>query len=771
MSSWRNTIEGETMNNASWRGRALSAGASAMLAAAPAAFAQDNSAANAPARGAQEGTSAADDQLEDVIVTAQRRSQRLQDVPISVTAVSADALERANISNVADVTRLVPALVLTQGISTMVPYLRGVGTVSTTPGNEPSVPVYIDGVYYARIPQGLLEFNNIERVEVLKGPQGTLFGRNATGGLVQIVTRDPSAAPAVKLSAGYANYDTTSGSLYATSGFGERVQGDLALSYEHQGEGWGHNINTGQDVFKGEHFAARTKWNIELSPSTVLKLAGDFVHTDTSIGLIGAPLVGTNMGNPTGAPAVFPALDNFYDLQATANPWEKDNIFGVSARLEQDLGAAQLVSISSFRKGYAEVFNDTDYLPINWSDSNNNNNFEQISQELQLTSGPGKNLEWVGGLYFLRSIDGAVVHNGGISANNTLARFYGEQYVSSYAAYGQATYHLTDKTSLTGGARYTYDDVAAQGQNDTLAATGTTFGPRRTTSTTFKKPTWKVALDHKFTDDFMAYGSVSRGYKAGVFPTILFSPVPVNPEVLDAYEIGFKSEAGHRLRFNAAAFLNNASNLQLSARNGATVILFNATDARMKGVDFDGELLITPGLSMTFGASWLDAKFRNFPNAPATRQNADLANGTIPVPQCSVLPTVNANPANGGNVGFCTSNATGNYVSRAPKVSGNVGLSYDLATGSGAWRFASDLSYSDGFYWFVDNAQKQRPYALLGASIRYTLPSGKQWISAWGKNLTDREYYLYVQENQGTLGYPSSPAAPRQFGFTFGTEF
>jgi iron complex outermembrane receptor protein len=141
------------------------------------------------------------------------------------------------------------------------------------------------------------------------------------------------------------------------------------------------------------------------------------------------------------------------------------------------------------------------------------------------------------------------------------------------------------------------------------------------------------------------------------------------------------------------------------------------------------------------------------------------------VPQCSILPTVNINPANGGNVGFCTSDATGNRISRAPKITANVGLNYDLATGSGAWRFATDLSYNDGFYWFVDNSQEQKSYTLLSGSVRYTLPGGKRWISAWGKNLTDRKYYLYVQENQGTLGYPSSPAAPRQFGVTFGADF
>ena len=524
------------MMTKAWRAGLLSSAALIAMAAAPVTKAQ--------AQAAPAATAAEPDQLSDVVVTAQRRNERLQDVPVSVVAVSNAALERARIENVADLHRLVPSLVVTQGITVMQPFLRGVGSLTATPGNEASIPIYVDGIYYARLPQALLEFNNVERVEVLKGPQGTLFGRNATGGLVQIVTKDPSSTPSLKLTGGYGNYDTTRATFYGTSGvLGDKVTADLSLSYKHQGDGWGQNVTTHQDIYKENFFAARTKWNFELSPTLLFKLSADYVYTNTSVGLIGAPYRGTTQGNPVGLPSViFPSLPGFYDLRASINPYEHENIYGISGRLEKDLGFAKLISISAYRIGKTDVYNDTDYVPIDWTGSDQVNKYNQVSEELQLASKSGGRLEWVGGLYFLRSIDGAVANNFGLSANGINSAFFGQQTAKSYAAYGQATYKILPDTSLTGGLRYTYDDISARGRTDLQTTTTNTIGTLTTASKSFDKLTWKVSLDHKFNDDFMVYATQSRGYKSGLFPTILFRPTPVNPEVLDAYEVGFKSE-------------------------------------------------------------------------------------------------------------------------------------------------------------------------------------------------------------------------------------
>jgi iron complex outermembrane recepter protein len=724
--------------------------------------------ANPPFAAANDGS-----QLNEVLVTAERRSERLQDVPISVTAVSGAALERANVNNVADMERLVPSLLVTQGIGVMIPFLRGVGSLTATAGNEASIPVYVDGVYYARLPQALLEFNNVERVEVLKGPQGTLFGRNATGGLVQIVTRDPSATPAMSLSGGYGSFATTNASFYGTTGVGDKSAVDLAMNFQNQGNGWGTNENTGGDVYRDDHFAARAKWKIDVDPTLSIKFAGDYVHSVTSVGLIGAPYAGTTMGNPSPVlgNAIYPQLPGFYDLRASQNPFEHETSFGGSGHVEKDLGDIKLTDIFAYRRGNTYVYNDTDYVPVDWTDSDNVNSYNQFSEELQLASEGARTIDWVTGLYFLRSTDGATAANFGQSTPGASAHFFGQQTVKSYAAYGQANYHFLDSNTLTLGLRYTYDDLHALGQVNTINGAGTTFGPVTQAAKTFDKLTWKVSLDHKFTDDIMGYLSQSRGYKSGVFPTLLFSPVPVAPEVLDAYEIGIKTEMlDKRLRVNAALFWYNDSGLQISARNGLTVILYNAANSRIRGLDLDSEFLITPGLTATLGLALLDAKYLDFHNMPATLQNTLLpANGIVP--GCIAAATSNVNPANGGNVGYCTADGTGNDIAHTPKATITFGLHYDLNTPIGLWEAAADVSYNSGFYWFPDNSLKQPAYTLLSASLRYNLPDNKTWVRFWGRNLTDKQYYLYAQENQGALGYPSAPAEPRTFGATVGIDF
>lgn len=167
--------------------------------------------------------------LEEIIVTAQRRSENLQEVPISISAVTAQGLEHANITALADLPNLVSGLITTQGAGVFNLFLRGVGNPNQTPGNEASIAVYVDGMYYARLPPALFQLNNVERVEVLKGPQGTLFGRNASGGLIHIVTRTPGQETAIKAEVGYGNFDTYTGSLYVGGGLTENLAADVAV--------------------------------------------------------------------------------------------------------------------------------------------------------------------------------------------------------------------------------------------------------------------------------------------------------------------------------------------------------------------------------------------------------------------------------------------------------------------------------------------------------------------------------------------------------------
>jgi len=187
-------------------------------------------------------------QMEEIVVTAQRRAENMQDVPITVSAMTADTLETLGAVDVMDLASIAPGLYVGRQLGSPLIYLRGIGTTSTQGGQESPTALYVDGVYYAELPGLNFAFNNIERIEVLKGPQGTLFGRNATGGLVQIVTKDPSHDASMKIGLTAENYSTYGGKLYATGGLGDTLAADIAFVGSDQGDGWGKNLTLGVDT-------------------------------------------------------------------------------------------------------------------------------------------------------------------------------------------------------------------------------------------------------------------------------------------------------------------------------------------------------------------------------------------------------------------------------------------------------------------------------------------------------------------------------------------
>jgi iron complex outermembrane recepter protein len=223
-------------------------------------------------------------QLEAIVVTAQRRSEQLQDVPISITAVTAATLERAGVDDTQALSMVTPGLQLTNVRAAVVPFLRGVGTANITAGDEGATAIYVDGILNPVAAANVFALNNVERVEVLRGPQGTLFGRNAVGGLINIITRDPSPRFKGNVEIGYGNYETLFGNAYVTGPLADNVAADLAFYGYHQGEGWGHNHFLDRDQNRNREFAVRSKVKIDLTPDTTLTLAGDYALANSDIG-------------------------------------------------------------------------------------------------------------------------------------------------------------------------------------------------------------------------------------------------------------------------------------------------------------------------------------------------------------------------------------------------------------------------------------------------------------------------------------------------------
>ncbi|WP_242128662.1 TonB-dependent receptor [Sphingobium sp. Sx8-8] len=742
-----------------------------VLALAVPAHAQSAADASDPAASNARDTT----RLEEIVVTAQRRGQNLQDVPVAVTAFNSNTLAQSGVASVRELGQLDSSLNLNQGSGTIVPFLRGVGNPSgTTNGNEASVPVYIDDVYYTRLAPIDLELANVERVEVLKGPQGTLFGRNASGGAIQVFTRDPGSEMEFQGKLGYANYDTVSGQIYFSTPITDRVGFNVSASGLHQGDGWGKNLTSGQETYKNKFFNVRGKFVGDLTDTTTIHLAAFYNRQRTGQGVTNGLYQGRLNGTPPlpsyGPTQQIPAPP-FYDSIATKNNFINHRGWGVSLKIQQDLDFADLVSISAIRKATELYYTDGENLPFNFLAYDLHSYDRQISQELQLKSRSGSSFDWIVGGFYLNSKQGYVpshITGDALTASGIEAQdLYGLQTVNSLSGYGQATFHVVPEgTNITLGLRYTSDKVHGVGHQTLIFPGGTTFplpGGEYDKEFTFNKLTYKVALDHKFGRNVMGYVSFSRGYKSGTFNTLPLASDPSRPETVQAYEIGLKSELFDRkLRINAAIFQNDIQNPQVvtvfrsctppgSNNCVNSVGLTNAEKARTRGVELDSSAVVADGLTIQAGFVYLDAKYVDFANAPFYFPNPNPPYGNLP-------------PVLG--------DASGNRLSQVPKWRLHGGFDYVWDASFGKVTFNANAAYTDSFYWDADNILKQGAYTIVNGSIAFSPSADDRFtVTLWAKNLAGEKYYGTQLTLAGFAGNIASPAPPRTYGIDVGFKF
>jgi iron complex outermembrane recepter protein len=698
----------------------------------------------------------------EIVVTAQRRSERLQDVPVTVTAASAAKLASVGVRTSQDLSIVTPGLTVPQTSGYSQPHIRGVGTTSNGPGIENPVATYVDGVYIASAPASLLTLNNVDRVEVLKGPQGTLFGRNATGGLIQVITRDPTQAPHANVNLTYGNYRDVVADAYVSGGLAEHLSADIAARYEHQGDGYGHNLFNGSQVGRIDHdFAVRSKIVYEPSSATNIKLALDYEdrvddqynqHLDPQYP---SPFNNAFFGGP------FP-LGKPYDVNIDYPFKNKLKGGGVSLQVEQDLGAIQVKSITAYRRSQFDFNLDLDYLPIDGVISHSSSAFKQFSQEFQLSSKASGPFKWVAGAYYFHANDGwlpLVIGQGAslspIPGVPVLVDTSSRQKTDALAGYAQATYEFAPGTHLTLGGRFSYEKKDANGLQ-TVAAAGTIIAsvPLPSTATgvpgsiDFKKFNYRIGIDHKFTPDIMGYLTFNTGFKSGGYT--LSSPTiqPYKPENIKAFEGGLKTQLFDRhLRFNISGFYYDYSNIQVQ-RFATTIIIYNGAKARLYGFDLDGDLALARGLTLSYGFSYVHDRFKTFPNADYI----------IPVPGCT--------PAPGG---VCPGDAAGNKLPMTPTTTVNVGANYEVATSFGKLDFNTSYYRSGKFFAAPDNVLFQKAYNLLNASVSWTDSSDHLSLRVWGKNLTKALYANNLLE--GFSGGVRSLGLPRTYGVTAGFKF
>ncbi len=677
--------------------------------------------------------------LQEIVVTAQKRSENLQNVPIAITALSSQQLAVAQISNTSDLKAVTPGL----GFNTALggfgqPRIRGIGTTTTGPGIENPVATYVDGVYIGSAAGTLFSLNDVDQVAVLKGPQGTLFGRNATGGLIQVSTRAPSDTPTADASVSYGNYRTVSSSAYISGGLTDTLAASLAGIYENQQYGFGKNLYNGEDVQKHRDYAGRGKLQWKPGSDTKFTLAGDYSYLRGDDPAI-RPIDGTLLGVPS------PGGER--DIDQNVQPYLKTRTWGASLTGQHDFSGVQLLSITAYRNSFLHAIIDGDQTPVPLVAVDQTQKDKQFSQEVQLLSTAPGAFKWVVGAYYFWSQGRYDPLRTTITQpfGTIVATIDSKQTLNSYAAFAQGTYELGASTHLTAGLRYTIDDRAIGASADTL----TPFGPdleSTTASKSFRKLTWRLSLDHRFSPDLLGYVSYNRGFKSGSFVPQLIPAETLKPETLDSFEAGLKSDLfDHRVRFNVAAYYYDYKNIQINEILDGVLYPFDGKGARSYGIDADATARITQHLTVTAGVGWIHDRYKSFPNGYTTEPVIDPATF-----QFTVLSPYDS---------------TNNRLQDTPDWTANIGATYQI----GPITLAASYYYNDGYYVDPGNRVREPHYHLVDASIGWTSPDTHLWVKLWGKNLTNA---LYSEQLDATsTGDNRVAAPPRTYGITAGFHF
>jgi iron complex outermembrane receptor protein len=675
--------------------------------------------------------------LAEVVVTAQRRTENAQTVPIAISAVSGDTLAHTfGANNLETLQEAVPGLNVSMDTGNTKIFLRGVGTTAVDTDN--SVGVYVDGIYIAAQASSFMSLANIDYVEVDKGPQGTLFGRNTTGGVVQIVTKTPSSTPSADLTFGYGNYNTFTLNFYGTSGITSKLAADLGYFYDNQLDSPGVNVTTGaKNIFRQNTEVIRTKWLWTPANATTVMLALDYSQYRQATGIVWSFLPGA-----VGVDDRTTYLGFFNTASNLDNHWTDRN-YGASLRVEQDFGWSHLVSITGARNSLNNHILDQDATPLHLIDAGPLPELDEtLTQELQLQS-PVENrkLNWIVGLYYMDDRFASlplVINEGDYTPSgptSTMIDVYVREPTRSFAEFGQLTWEFLRATHFTLGVRNTDDTKSISGT--TLVDGTDTVHDRQTAE--FSRVTYRAVLGWQPTQNILGYLSWNTGFKSGQYSLVNFTEPPVKPEDLTAYEMGFKTEFfDKRLRINASAFDYKYHNIQVQEVVIGGTELVNAAQANIYGIDLDTNAKLTRSLSLQASLEWLHARYTNFPNDP------------------SYIPA-----RTGGN-NLITINGSGFHLSNAPDFSAYAAADYSTTVAGGMLDVNVNLSYNSGYYWDPDDRLQQPAFALLGGYVKWTDGEGKWSYRLWGNNVTSRHSYTY--EDAFAFGNIYSPAMPATYG-------
>ncbi|KQY88083.1 MULTISPECIES: TonB-dependent receptor [unclassified Brevundimonas] len=674
--------------------------------------------------------------LDDVVVTARRRDELLKDVPISVSALGEERLEQTGASDITALQQQTPnatVQVARGSNSTLISFIRGVGQQDPLWGFEPGVGLYVDDVYVAR-PQGaVLDIYDVQRIEVLRGPQGSLYGRNTVGGAIKYVTNRLSHDPELTLRGAYGSYNQVdlmaSGSLPLADTF--RVGAAIA---SYQRDGYGENINTGAEHYNKDVLAGRLSAEWEPREEMSIRLAYDRVQDDSN------PRHGHRLvAGATPAGAVLPSV---YDTNAGLGDDNSVMSQGASATVQIDLNDHwTFKSITAWREGETTTVIDFDNTPAATLDIPGFYADDQLTQEFQFLFDYDR-IQGVAGFFYLDGhAEGAfdtVLGNAGFVIGTN-----GQVNTESWAGFADVNLDLTDRLHLGLGLRYTLDDkegtvfranYATATRSPLLGGTPrapTLLRTSYTRSKDFSQFTPRIALSFDLTDDMTTYASYSQGFKSGGFDMrgdAILTPNTVNgydPETVNSYEMGLKG-ALDRLTFAASIFYNEYKDQQVTTQvpavAGIASFVDNVGSSTFYGAEFEGQLRILDSLSANFAVGYLNSDFEEFLRYNLTTLAfEDISDQVV--------------------------------LQNAPEWTGYLGLTWIGDVAGGSLAVTPSVSYrgDSSMFEFPNPILDQQAYTLVDLAIVWTDPSDRYTLGLYGKNLTDEEYRVGGYNFPGAL--------------------
>ena len=743
--------------------------------------------------------------LEEVVVTARRREESAQSVPIALTVVDAKQLEATGTYNIAQVVQLAPSLYLNafNPRNTTV-NIRGLGNNLglANDGLEPGVGLYIDQVYLSRPAATTFDLVDIAQVEILRGPQGTLFGKNTTAGALNITTRAPSFTPEGRFEASFGDYGFWQAKASVSGPLSDIAAFRVSVSST-QRDGLIRNVLTGQDANNQDNLAFRGQLLLTPSEQLSVRLTADFSRQLTDC----CALVYAGFG-PTLRPAdrQFPALAAALNYAPpSTDPFARltdindishanQQLGGLSAIIDLDLGWADLTSVSAWRFWDWDPANDADFTRLSViTNSINADKQRQLSQEFRLASKSGGSIDWIVGLYgFWQEIEAWGGTRYGTDAtpyllNATLPRGlldgYGSDFnasseTDSYAVFGQLTWRPIEKLSITPGLRYTYEQKSATYDARVSGGLAPANAAQAASKLALARPqryaadesdgslSGQLNLAYQLTPDILLYANYARGYKSGglnlsglpvdATGAPLVAKAVVAPEKTDAWELGVKSAFFERLTVNLAAFLSETQDYQANVVevDGATArtYLDNVEEVRSRGVELDVRLARTLGFTAYASTAFTDAEYISYANGPCPLEligpalrACDLSGRPLPGVSRWVVST-------GGEYAHELSIG-------AAEAQLYAGAEYN-------WRSGFFSNASDSVYSRID------AYGVLNLRLGLRSADDRWDAFLWSKNALDEEYFQYVTAGTGSTGLLlANPADPRTVGLTLRARY